>query len=54
MGWWLISPLAVTRMLTALGFPNIRVLHHQHRHHPSLKREEFTLGTFFTVVATRG
>lgn len=53
MGWWLISPLAVTRMLTALGFPNIRVLHHQHRHHPSLKREEFTTGTFFTVVATR-
>jgi hypothetical protein len=53
MAWWLLTPGALTRMLIALGFPNIEVTYHEHRHHGALKREDFVVGKFFTIVATR-
>jgi hypothetical protein len=53
MAWWLVTPAAVTRMLTAVGFPNTRVMYHEHRFHGTFKHDEFTVGKFFTVVATR-
>jgi hypothetical protein len=53
MAWWLLTPGAITRMLTALGFSNVRLTYHEHRFHGAFKRDEFTLGKFFTIVATR-
>jgi hypothetical protein len=52
MAWWLLTPGAVTRMLAAIGFINSRVTYHEHRFHSAFKRDDFTLGKFFTVVAT--
>jgi hypothetical protein len=51
--WWLLTPGAVTRMVSSLGFPNVEVTHHEHRFHRALKREEFVVCKFFTVVARR-
>ncbi len=46
MYWWQLSPGAISRMLTAVGFPTQSITYHEHRHH-SLPHK------FFTVVARR-
>lgn len=53
MCWWLLSPAAVSRMLTAVGFPVSRVFFHNHRHHPEIDAEKFATAKFFSVVAMR-
>jgi hypothetical protein len=53
MAWWLLTPGAVTRMLTAVGFPNVRVTYHEHRFHGAFKHDEFTIGKFFTAIGSR-
>jgi hypothetical protein len=53
MAWWMISPAAIVRMVNALGFPYVRLSFHEHRQYASLKREEFRVSKFYTVVATR-
>jgi O-methyltransferase len=52
--WWLISPNAIVRMLKLLGFSDVRISYHQHRHHPALARDDFKVRRFFTIVANRG
>lgn len=53
MGWWLISPFAVARMLTAVGFPHIEFSYHSHTHYPSLDAANGKAHPFYTVVGRR-
>jgi O-methyltransferase len=53
MGWWYISPGAISRMLRIVGFEPVRLTTHSHNFHASLEADKFSTLEFFTVVAER-
>jgi hypothetical protein len=53
MTWWYISHHAISRMLQAVGFRNIRMTQSDHNHHPALTAEKFSTLRFYTLVAER-
>jgi hypothetical protein len=53
MGWWYMSPGAISRMLRIVGFEPVRLTTHSHNFHASLEADKFSTLEFFTVVAER-
>lgn len=53
LSWWIISPYAIARMLTAVGFPDVAMSYHSHRAHATLEADKGVTHEFFTVVGRR-
>jgi O-methyltransferase len=53
LSWWIISPFAIARMLTAVGFPHVEFNYHSHRAHASLEADNGVMHEFYSVVGRR-
>ncbi len=53
LSWWLISPHAIARMLTAVGFPHIEFSYHSHSAHATLEAGKGVVHPFYSVVGRR-